>query len=81
MKENPNIVRLATDVEPDLVRTESGYIVNLYITPSIEERQRAVIEVHAGTVLIDTLDVPWEKGHEVYRHTTLYSEPYAEALR
>ena len=81
MKENLNIVRLATDTEPDLVRTESGYVIQLYITPSIEERERAIIQVHADKIILDTIDVPWQKGHEVYRHTTLHSEAYAEALR
>lgn len=68
--------------EPDLIRHESGYTIKLFITPSIEVHERAVVEVHAeGKILLDTLDVEFEKWQDVYRHTTLHSKPYAEALR
>ncbi len=65
--------------EPDLTRTESGYLIKLFLDAL--PPTKATIEVHAGNVLLDSVKTTGLKGHEVYRHTTLYSEPYAEALR
>lgn len=81
MTENTNITRIASDPEPDLQRSESGFTIQLYMTPSLDAPEKAIIQVHAGPIIIDQVEVPHTRGHEVYRHTTLHSEMYAEALR
>jgi hypothetical protein len=78
---NPNVERIVNDPEPDLERSLSGFTVRMFYTPSLEEREQAIIEVHAGPVLLETLSVSADKAHDAFRHTALYSGALAEALR
>lgn len=71
----------AQRVEPDLERDIGGYVVRLFFTPSLDAPERALVEVHAGPVLIDVVDVPADEGYDTYIHTTRRSLAFEEALR
>lgn len=81
MKENPNVSRLAEDPEPDLKRDINGYVITLHYTPSLRAPKKAIVEVHAGAIRLDSLEVEVEDGYDVYLHTTGRSTALAEALR
>lgn len=73
--------RFAVDADPDLERDIGGYVVRLYYTPSLEHPERAIVEIHAGNVLLDVVDVPASEGYETYLHTTRRSRLFEDALR
>lgn len=67
-----------TITEPYLTREAGdGYVVNL----EWPEAAKVKLEVIRYGNLIDSFTVPVSEGLSALRHTTYYSETYAEALR
>lgn len=82
-QENPNITRLAQDQEPDLLRDAgAGYQVECFYVPDFLTPERAVVQVIAakGKIILDSIDVPFKEGFDVWKHTAVHSDKYAEAL-
>jgi hypothetical protein len=77
---NPNIERIAEDPEPDLLRVSQGIRVECHYTPTLKHPERAVITVYAGKVLLDQADVPAAEGFERWKHTSVWSKRYADAV-
>jgi len=66
---------------PDLTRTVAdGYALEVRYLPDLARPKRAIVTIAHDGRTIDTLDVPASDGLAVFRHASLHSAAYRDAL-